>query len=194
MRAIIICLTLILLSSCAAQPSFDRIPGGTRMSQHGVSFVPPTNKVWSVLLRYSYQTTLAMYGDDPSESLITQVSVFNIDPQKSKEAFLLYIQKKRAEEPDTGRYELIEQSLKPYSERKEICVWHRTSSKDFGAKREGVYTIFETLGMYCIHPSKPNIGIFVELSRKAPLGHVNKSFDSLGEQLLRSVIFNEFRS
>ena len=193
MKAIAISVSLLFLVSCAVQPSFETFSGGSRLSQPGVSFVPPTKKLWQILVFYTYQTTLAMYGDDPSESLITQVSIFNIPSDRSDNSFLSFIQNKSAEEPQTGRFEMIKESLVPYDEREEECIKKRTSAKDYGAKREGTYTIFETYGMYCVHPMKPNIGVFVELSRKAPFGHINSIFEVMGEQLLQSVIFSDFR-
>ncbi len=193
MKAIAIFVSLLFLDSCATQPSFEKFVGGNRLSQPGVSFVPPTTKVWQILVFYTYQTTLAMYGDDPNESFIAQVSIFNIPSQGSDKTFLSLIQDKSAEEPKTGRFEMIEESLVPYEERKEECIKKRTSAKDYGAKRGGTYTIFETYGMYCVHPKKPSIGVFVELSRKAPFGRINSEFETLGEQLLQSVVFSDFR-
>ena len=193
MRIITLITILFLLTSCVTRPDFMKINGGQRMQQHGVSFVPPTNKSWSILVQQSYKTTLAVKGDDDNESIIIAVSMFNIEKQKTKDSFLAFIKNERGKEPATGRYEVIDKSLSLYNERKETCVKYTSSSKDFGSKRSNKYTIYETFGMYCIHPNKPKIGVFIELSRKAPIGNKNTSFNSLGEELLKSVVFNEFR-
>ena len=192
MRIISLFTILLLLSACVTTPNFKQITGGARMHQAGVSFVPPTNKSWSILVQNTYRTTLATRGDK-NESIITAVSIFNIPVQKSKESFLKFIKSERNKEPKTGRFEIMNKSLVLYKERNEICAKHNSSSKDFGAKRDNKYTLFETYGMYCIHPSKPNIAVFIELSRKAPMGIKNKSFSSFGEQLLKSVTFKDFK-
>ena len=193
MRIIVICSLIAILSACITKPNVDQHQGSTRFSQPGVSFVPPTDKKWSIAVRHTYQATLAMQDKSGNETIITQVSMFNIPQQNSNEEFLAFIKNERNKEPDTGRFEVINKSLVHYKERGETCVKHQSSSKDFGAKRDGKYTIYETLGMYCIHPNKPKIGVFVELSRKAPIGNKNDLFETLGNQLIQSVEFSEFR-
>lgn len=192
MKIVSLFIILLLLSACVTTQNYRQINGGARMHQPGISFIPPTNKLWSILAQDTYRTTLATRGDE-NESIITAISIFNIPVQKSKESFMKFINNERNKEPKTGRFEVINNSLSLDKERSEICVKHNSSSKDFGAKRDNKYTLFETYGMYCIHPSKPNIGVFIELSRKAPMGIKNKSFNSFGEQLLKSVTFKDFK-
>jgi hypothetical protein len=56
--------------------------------------------------------------------------------------------------------------------------------------RDGQYTIFEVYGVYCIHPNNNNIGLFIQLSRKAPFDQKNQLFKQLGQDLLDSIVFN----
>ncbi len=46
--------------------------------------------------------------------------------------------------------------------------------------------------MNCIHPIKSQVGILVELSRKAPPGTKFSEFEPMAQALLRSVRLNEF--
>ena len=193
MKIITLLTILLLLSSCMTKPNYETINGGQRIQQAGSSFVPPTNKAWSIIAQQTYRTMLAMQGENKKETIIISSSMFNIEPHESKASFLSSIKKVRNSEPDTGRFEVIKQSLDIYSERTEICAKFSSSSKDFGAQRDNKYTIYETYGMYCIHPNKPNIGFHIELSRKAPFGNENKLFNSLGEQLIKSVEFIKFK-
>jgi hypothetical protein len=181
---------LSLISGCANLPQH---PGGQIFVQPGVSFTPPAGSQWSILSLSTYQTALITKGKNDNESYIVATQLFQIPPFESNDAFLNYVQKGRASEPQTGRFETIKNEEALYKQREETCVKHRASSKDYGAKRGGEYAIYETYGMNCIHPKNSQVGVFIELSRKAPAGIANDEFDRLGENLLKSVQFTDFR-
>src|SRR5690606_788203 len=118
----------------------------------------------------------------------------NLPQVTSKDAFLDVIRTARANEPKTGRFELIRNAENLYDARAETCVIYRAASKDFGVegRRGGKYSVLETLGMHCIHPSRPQVGVHVELSRKAPPDTRYADFETEGLALLQSVTFGEF--
>ena len=128
------------------------------------------------------------------ETLIVATILYNVDPPASKEAFLKFVQNARANDPDIGRFESIRNAEELYEERPETCVLYRAASKDRSTRavRGGQYTVFETIGMHCVHPDKPNVGVQVELSRKAPPGTTDPGFEAAGLALLESVRFGPF--
>jgi hypothetical protein len=140
-----------------------------------------------------YQTVLAAGGRNSDETFIVATQIFQISNARSKEGFLKRVKEQRAAEPQTGRFETIKNREFLDHERTETCVRHIAASKDYGAKRGTDFTIYETYGMNCIHPNNPDIGVFVELSRKAPPALSSEEFESLGNGLLRSVEFTQFR-
>lgn len=79
--------------------------------------------------------------------------LYNIDPPASKEAFLKFVQDARASDPDIGRFESIRNAEELYEGRPEMCVLYRAASKDYSARavRGGQHTVFETIGMHCVH-------------------------------------------
>ena len=181
---------LLLLTSCISLPQY---PGGQRIALVGVSFVPPAGKQWSMIINSTYQTALGARGHNPNETFVIATQIIQISTFSDKDKFLKFIQEERAAEPQTGRFEVIRDSEVLDGERMETCVKHKAASKDFGAKRGGPYTIYETYGMNCIHPNNPNIDVFIELSRKVPPEAQSDEVDKIGEELLRSVKFSEFR-
>jgi len=189
MRKAILLFSLLLLSSCVSLPQY---PGGQRINLAGYSFVPPADKQWSMLMMSTYQTVLAAKGNNPKETFVIAAQIIQISTFTDKDEFLKYVQKGRAAEPQTGRFELIRNSEILDSGRMETCVKHIAVSKDYGAKRGGLYTIFETYGMNCIHPNNPKIDVFIELSRKAPMESQSDELDKIGQELLDSVKFSEF--
>ncbi len=193
MRKIIINLLAITLSACAGVPQVLLIPGGQKVTQPGVSFVASENKSWSVLVQSTYQVTLRAKGDNPSETFVTSVSTYQIPKFSSPQDFLSFVKSGRAAEPESGRFEVVKNEEQLYAERAETCVRHEMESKDYGAKRGNDYTVIQYFGMNCIHPEISTIGIFVELSRKAPPGMEYPQFKALGSQLLKSVEFMAYR-
>lgn len=192
MKNFLISLLLFSVAATAEEnKNLETLPIGVVFSQEGVSFVQPSSNPWQVVVQQPYKTTLATRGVDNSETLIAAIILFRLKEVYNGESFLSFIEQRRAEEPDTGRYGVLMSRLTPNNNRSEICVNHRSSSKDTQAIRNGQQTLFETYGMYCVHPHDNRIGVFIELSRKAPLDIDNPMFLDLGESLLKSVTFSE---
>lgn len=185
---------IIAISSCATAPSYQFLRGGETVDQPGVSFVLPEGKLWIAMIRSTYE---AAFGASPmprNDTLIVAVRVYTAPPSTNKQEFLEAIKRGRIDEPQTGRFERIRNREALYGIRPETCVVHQAASKDFGAeaKRGGEYSILETYGMNCIHPIKPQVGVLIELSRKAPPGTKFPEFEAMAQTLLKSVKFGEF--
>ena len=190
MRILFSLLSLFLLSACVSLPQY---PGGQRVAVPGVSFVPPAGKQWSMIVGSTYQIALATYGKNSNETFVVFTQISQISSIGSKEDFLKLVKERRADEPQTGRFEAIKNREFLDDERTETCVRHIAASRDYGAKRGADFTIYETYGMNCIHPNNPEVIVLVELSRKAPPDLASEKFESLGNNLLRSVEFTKFR-
>ncbi len=190
MRTIVIITLTLTLIACAVTP---HVPGGQKVSLAGISFIAPPNMTWFVMVESTYQVVLGTKRDNPNETLIVYVSTYQVPTFSKPEDFLAYVKSSRAGEPKTGRFEVMKNDEKLYKERVETCVEHETESKDYGAKRGGKYTVIQYLGMNCIHPSNPAVGILIELSRKSPPGIKYPQFKTLGSNLLKSVEFNAYR-
>ncbi len=181
---------LFCFNACVTLP---QIAGGQRVAQPGVSFIPPAGKPWSVLMQSTYQIALGARGSSENETFVTNVSIYQLPSTLSPQQFLAHVRAGRAAEPQTGRFEVISNEEQLYADRPETCVKHRASSKDYGAGRGADFTVIDYLGMNCIHPKAPRVGILVELSRKSPPSVAGPSFEALGMSLLRSVEFTQFK-
>ena len=193
MRQITLSFLFLILAGCAAQPNFNKVAAGGSFSQAGLTYTTSEDFEWNVLTQHTYSTNLAAFGSDRNESYIISTTMFNIPPNQTGQQFLDFVKSERAKEPQTGRFENIRESISLYTARKEICTNFSSSSKDYGAKRSGEYTLYETYGMYCIHPYNKSIGVFIELSRKAPFSKNESQLNKHGEELLKSVEFSDFR-
>lgn len=61
------------------------------------------------------------------------------------------------------------------------------------AQKEGMTIPSLYFGMNGIHPKNPTVGIFLELSRKAPPGIEYPEFKTMGSQILKSVGFDAYQ-
>jgi hypothetical protein len=190
MRILLSLFSLILVSACTTTSVF-LYPGGQRINLSGVSYVLPPGKNWSVLAQTTFQTFMAAPGKNPNESYVIATTYVKIPSLDSKESYFKMVKQQRAAEPDIGRFELIRNKEILDDTRPETCVRHIAASKDYGSVKKGKeYTIYETYGMNCVHPDNREVSILIELSRKAPPGVPDEEFETIGDQLLRSVEFN----
>lgn len=197
MRPAIYLALLFILTACvvAPKPDYAKLSGGERLELPGVSYTVPNGTPWSAIMRTTYETLIGRYGSNKNETFVVAVSFYNLPkPSPSKDEFLELIKESHANEPKTGRYEVLRSEVKLYDVRAETCVIHKSASKDFGAKakRGGEYSFYETYGMNCVHPLKPNVGMVIELSRKAPPEMKFPEFNDMGSALLESVKFEKF--
>jgi len=194
MRRTLLFLLAVTLVGCMSVPSYQLVAGGQRVDQPGVSFVLPEGHKWAAIMRSTYQCAFGAVDMPKNDTLIVGCNVYSIQPASSKEDFLKEVHDARMREPSTGRFERIRNTEQLYDGRSETCVIYRSASKDFGAeaKRGGEYSVLETIGMHCVHPSKPAVGIQVELSRKAPPDTSYSNIDGEGVALLKSVTFGAF--
>ena len=194
MRHILISIVGLLAASCATSPSYQYLKGGETVDQPGISFVLPAGHNWAAIMRSTYQSAFGAMGMPRNYTIIVSSTVYNFQPTASKEEFLRLVREGRASEPKTGRFEEIRNTEQLYEDRSETCVIYRSSSKDFGAeaKRGGEYSVLETIGIHCVHPDNPNVGMQIEFSRKAPPETTYPSFEDEGLALIRSVKLGEF--
>lgn len=212
--------SLVLLTSCAASPSFQyqgQYQGGERVDQPGVSFVLPAGKKWASMERSASHSVFEALGMPKNDTVIVsqsgqsllmlsnpQVMVspgvyyipgYNFPPPASKEDFLKAVSKWRASSvPSTGRFEVIRNSELLLESRPETCVIYKSEEKVLGvkAKRGSQYSVLDKIGMHCVHPNESGAVIQVEFSRKAPPDTTYPNFEATGLAVLQSVKFDEF--
>lgn len=194
MRLILPFISVFALSACVTAPSYQQFSGGSQVDQPGLSFVLPAEKSWSAILRSGYQVSLGANERTNNETLIVSVSTYRIPAFSSSQEYLEFVKTGRAAAPETGKFEVIRNHEELYAARSETCVKHGSASKDFSASavRGESYTVLETFGMNCIHPKNPSVGVFIELSRKAPPDVAAPGFNEMGSRLLQSAKFNAF--
>lgn len=193
MRLTVILILFQLLSGCAAQPNFNTVVGGNDFSQAGLTYITPVGFEWKILVQQTSRTNIATHGRNKDETYMISTTMYNIPPDQKAEEFLTYFKSESSGEPNTGRFEKISERIQLDKDRIEVCINYSRSSKDYGAKRSGEYTIYEVYGMHCIHPHKSSIAAYIEISRKSPFSQTDSPIDEIGRKLLKSVKLRDFK-
>ena len=196
MRVVTLLMLTLTLSACVVAPSYQQFSAGQTVVRAGVTFQLPKERSWSALVLSTYQTMLGANEKPDFETIMILVSSYPLPELSSPEAHLEYIKDTRKKtDPDTGRFKVIKNNEEIYSARAETCVKFESTVSDHAssAVRAGGFTVIDTYGMYCVHPNSPRTGVYVELSRKAPPESKSLTFKDMGERLLQSVQFIDYK-
>lgn len=187
---IILCL---LVTSCITVAPI--VSPHSRIDIYGVSSLPPQNGQWSVIIASGYQMSLAKSGEIDNESLVVEVSIFQLPEFETDEDFLTYVQQGRASEPDTGRFRAIqnEESLSVLHDA--TCVKYHSVSEDNAAQIKGgnvASMLLENLGYNCQHPLNKLVGVHIEYSLRHYPDTVYSSFESDANGFFGNIEFTRF--
>jgi len=138
-----------------------------RLSIYGLSVLPPTDGEWLLMHVSGYQLTMARRGDRKDESLVTNLSIFELPDFSSNEEFKTYISKERANEPEIGRFKIVSNIEKLETLNNVNCIKYHSSSEDKYAQLTDGKTaamILQNYGYICQHPLNKKVGVGIEYS------------------------------
>jgi hypothetical protein len=192
MKVLTIILCLLVTSCITVAPIVSPY---SRIDIYGVSSLPPQNGQWSVIVASGTQMSLAKSGGIDNESLVVQVSTFQLPEFEKDEDFLTYVQQGRASEPDTGRFRVIEneESLSILDDA--TCVKYHSVSEDNAAQIKGgnvASMLLENMGYNCQHPLNKLVGVHIEYSLRRYPDTVYSSFESDANGFFGNIGFTSF--
>ncbi|ABE53969.1 conserved hypothetical protein [Shewanella denitrificans OS217] len=192
MLKIIIVLSSLLLTSCATVAPV--VNPNSPINIYGVTTLPPQSGSWVVMAASGYQSSLGSIGANKNESLVVNVSIFQLPALDSDKKFLEYIVESRATSPDTGRFENQEntENLSPLNGA--ICVKYHSISKDTNAKIQGgkASMFLESIGYNCQHPKKNTVGVNIEYSLRHFAHTQYPSLEKDSDDFFKNIQFTEF--
>lgn len=103
-KIISIILAGIFVSSCATTSPV--INPNKIINIYGVSLLPPQHGSWRVMTVSGYQLALASVAANKNESLVANISIYQLPEFSSEAEFLSHITQYRAATPNIGRFEL----------------------------------------------------------------------------------------
>lgn len=183
----------LLMSSCATVAPV--INPNTAINIYGVSALAPQNGNWVVMTVSGYQMALAKEGPNNNESLVANVTIFQLPLFTSDKDFLNHVIKFRESGPDIGRFEIQKNTAKLSSLNGADCVKYHSISKDKNAKIRGGNTaemLLENIGYNCKHPQKNTVGVNIEYSLRHYAETKYSSFEQNGNNFFQNIKFTDF--
>lgn len=192
MLKIIILVSSLFLASCVAVAPF--INPNSPINIYGVTAVSPQNGNWVVMAASGYQASLASQGSSKNESLVVNVSIFQLPALDTEQKFLEHIVNSRASTPNTGRFENKEYTENLSSLNGAVCVKYHSIAKDTNAKIQGgmASMLLESIGYNCQHPLNSTVGVNAEYSSRYFAGIKNQTLENDSAEFFKNIKFTEF--
>ncbi|MDR2853037.1 MAG: hypothetical protein LBV61_08325 [Burkholderiaceae bacterium] len=124
-------------------------------------------------------------GQSKNESFVAQVSMFNLPPTQTPEAFKSFIQSGVEKDTDTNRFEVQSASFRITNERNYPCVRYEATSQDNEPAGSSGPLLFELSAIYCRHPVRQETGFSISYSHRGEGLH--PTFRSEAESFIQSV-------
>jgi hypothetical protein len=191
-RITIVALNVLLVSCVTVAPVVNP---NSEISVYGVSSLPPQNGDWTLLTASGYQVSLAKEGSKKNESLVANISIYQLPEFATDKEFLGHVTQGRAAEPNIGRFE-IEKNDEVLSALNGVdCVKYHSISKDKAARVQGggiTTMLLENIGYNCKHPKNHMVGVNIEYSIRHYPETNYSSFEVDAANFFNNVEFTEF--
>jgi hypothetical protein len=160
-----------LVTACTAPA--QTVTNGELFDGPLISVRAPLTGKWSLTRRSDAAITFG--SSEAGNTFVAEVTTFRLAAAATPKEFEALVRTSGA--PDLGfdpsfpdRYEVLEESVKPSSDRPYPCVRYRSLTKDNRAKGTDPQ-FFEMAGLYCRHPQHPAGGIAVKYSHRGLARH-----------------------
>ena len=196
LKKITVVLCIFILSESCGQTKFNIISDPSkRLKILGVSILPPQEQGWHILYLSAYQLTIKKEIPDRDETYVVQVSLYKLSDIESEQEFLNIVSKGRANEPETGRFKVLQNREEMFHGREGYCMRFHTFSEDRSALLKSykkVKMTLEMFGYHCQHPKNKNVGVIFEYSHRYYSGERNPNFEKQAENFLSQIKFIDF--
>ncbi len=185
-------LSCLLIASCVSVAPL--VNPNNPISIYGVTSKPPQNGDWLLVASSGYQSSLASQGANENESLVVNLSIFQLPELDSEKEFLDFVMDSRAATPKTGRFE-NKQNVESLSDLNgAVCVKYHSVSEDKNAKIKGgtASMLLESIGYNCQHPLNKTVGVNIEYSSRHFENTPNQSLSEHSAEYFNNIQFTEF--
>ncbi|MFK5913404.1 MAG: hypothetical protein QM484_03445 [Woeseiaceae bacterium] len=128
-------------------------------AQKGFLLSVPESEGWSVVKKSGYKLLLSRRGARGNDGYTIQALVVSLPAFESDEQFQAYIEDRLAQHSGN----IAEQKASIYTSATNACI--QTSSKQDRNSNTGNTLTLETISFTCRHPSIPDAGVYLALSK-----------------------------
>ena len=182
-------LTIILLASCATP--FKQIKNtNVPFERSYYSILPPQEKGWTYVDRVEqtpFKLAFRKEGESKTHTFVAIVYEMHNDVSYSDpEAFLAFVQVRKALDINTRRYKVLEQDISLHNRFGSLCVRSYIKSEDYGARNKGGlgFLTMEGYSYTFIHPNNNELIIDISYSERGVAGEMNPKFTEVAEMFI----------
>lgn len=148
------------LSGCAGVPAPRGKPmtAGEMIAGSYLNVRTPASDGWRLMQHSGTAMVFAKAGAEQGESLVATVSMFNLPPTETPEAFETLIKTGARKDTDPERFDVQEESFQYTEDRGYPCVHYRSWSLDKSPQGSSTPLHLALDGLYCRHPVRQETG------------------------------------
>jgi hypothetical protein len=186
-------LSVLLLMACVHERYAELDPSRRIDAVAGVSVLPPQEQGWMMPQMSQYRLGLFKQDSQPDATSSAQVRIFQLPKIESEEQFLQYVTRHRSTEP-AGKFKVLENVAEVSRGSDGYCVRYHSVSEDKVANTPSgsKEIIIETIGYFCQHPKRENVGVLFEYSYRHHPGDEDAKFVQKANSFLDQVRFTDF--
>ena len=118
----------------------------------------PASGGWALIEQSSAGILFAKGDQAASDRYVAKVTLFELPPTETPEAFQILIQSKATEELDLARFEVRGESFRDSQERAYPCARYQSIATDRAAPARTEPLVLEIDALYCRHPDRLETG------------------------------------
>ncbi len=189
-RAIALAIAALSVAfSCTTALAQD--DGEARIRLMGFSVALPADLGWQPLRRQAFEITLARNTTAQGPSYAANASLIGVPLSAAGDAALLeFVKTMRAQNIDRARFRVVRDEEAISKERDEVCVRYHSEVEDHGqARGNGAVFALDIVGLVCLHPQDPNLGVDFNFATRTPLSAKPEGGTDESQVFLRAVRF-----
>ena len=182
------CLVLLGLQGCAGMAQSQKgvaVTPGQSFSGEYINITAPNSDGWELIQSSGLGMVFAKRGQAANESIVAQVSMFNLAPTDTPQEFEVLIKMLAAKGTDPSRFDVQKINFEYSSERSYPCVRLRSVALDKAPQGLNGALLLEIDGLYCRHPLRQETGFAIIYSHRGESLYANCRVEA--ESFIQSV-------
>jgi len=193
--ALIACLWSSVFGDLSVAETHPAISPNQDFSNPILQVHAPASSGWYGITQSSDRIAFGKLGSTSDESFVAAVFLVRIPEFPNSDAFTEHVREGVFKDSPSDRFDTIELSVQPSTEREYTCVRYHGISVDRKAHTSSIFRKqlrIENIALYCEHPYKPGLGFSVSFSHRG--GNAEVKIDDDAASFINSVQVTEPRN
>jgi len=165
-----------------------------RLEQDGYSFMPPDESGWFIGQRSAGQITLLKAGRVEGQSFLIEAGQLPLDKLSGTDELPSFTEETQIKTFPRPRFRIREHDISDLQISGANCAMSHVvaEDRDPGTGSNVVTAVLvDAVGTICIHPSRPNLGIAMNITHRSFPEDRDRGFEARGLTILRTQQFSD---